>query len=152
MDILVENYIPSQWITSSNLAATLTFKCVGHTWLFLIDYNGVLRQSPEDMAHSESGAHGGLVQPYCLLPAGLYCAPAGIAVHLCDVNVMEKGIQYQGSCRMLGSNGWVLRQWLASGPHVLVNQTNDDGSSGSLWSAVALLVCGSRRSRYGRGA
>ena len=89
MDILVENYIPSQWTTSSNLAATLTFKCVGHTWLFLINYNGALRQSLEDMTHSESGAHGGLVHSYCFLPAGLYCAPAGISVHLCDVNVME---------------------------------------------------------------
>lgn len=47
-----------------------------------------MRPSPEDMTHSESGAHGGLVQPYCLVPAGLYCAPAGISVHLCDVNVM----------------------------------------------------------------
>ena len=88
MDVLVENYIPSQWTTSSNLAATLTFKCAGHTWLFLIDNNGALRHSRRIWL-SESGAHGGLVQPYCLLLAGLYCAPAVISVRLCDVNVME---------------------------------------------------------------
>lgn len=41
------------------------------------------------MTHGESGAHRGLVQPYCLLPAGLHRAPAGLSVQLCDVDVME---------------------------------------------------------------
>ena len=41
------------------------------------------------MIHGESGAHGGFIQPYCLLSIGLHQAPAGIAVGLCDVDVME---------------------------------------------------------------
>lgn len=54
-------------------------------------------------------AHGGLVQPYCLVPAGLYCAPAGISVHLCDVNVMEgKHIQQPG----LLQDAW--QQWVGT--------------------------------------
>lgn len=50
----------------------------------------VSREGPlRDMIHGESGARGGLIQPYCLLSIGLYQAPDGIAVELCDVDVME---------------------------------------------------------------
>lgn len=152
MDVLVENYIPSQWTTSSNLAATLTFKCAGHTWLFLIDNNGALRQSPEDMTQRVRCTWRLGPALLSFTSRSLLCSSWNIsALVWCECDG-RKDIQYHGSCRMLGSNGRVLQQWLASGPHVLVNQTNDDSSSGSLWSGVALLVCASQRSRYGRGA
>lgn len=31
----------------------------------------------------------GCIQPHCLLPKGLYHAPAGISVELCDVDLTE---------------------------------------------------------------
>lgn len=66
MDILIGNCIPSQWTTSSNSAATPDVQVCGTYVTLLIDYNGAVRPSPEDMTHSESGAHGGLVQPIVL--------------------------------------------------------------------------------------
>lgn len=83
------------------------------------------------MTQSESGAHGSLIQPYCLLSTGLHCAPAAVSVELCDVDMME-GKAFNTNIFPDAWQHQLPLQWLGLGPGMLANQTDDNGSSGGL--------------------
>lgn len=83
------------------------------------------------MTHGESGVHGGWIQPYCLLPKGLYHAPAGISVELHDVDLTE-GKAFN-TIALLGYLAAPVSTAVV-GPRssVLADQTDEDSSSGGL--------------------
>lgn len=83
------------------------------------------------MTHGESGAHGGWIQPYCLLPEGLYHAPAGIPVEFCNVDLMEgKAFYTNGLLGYLAAP--VSTEVVGPRSSVLVHHTDEDSSSGGL--------------------